>query len=151
MIENRKEQDDLFVGMLFTTLHPENGRITWCLKEYDPDDKENFPLPLQFKQAGEFFAPQNPGRVLEVQNDDGLVVFIDRAYTRPLLRGMVSLDYETGKVPDPTNQHEKVQMIGKSPVNGIPTNIPPEQWCEIFYEGRPAVLFRRKSITPDFG
>ena len=147
MIENRKEQDDLFVGILVATLHPMSGRITWCFREYDPKDKENFPLPLQFQQAGEFFAPQNPGRVLDIQNNDALVVFVDRGYTKPLLRGIVALDYETGKAPDPANLAEQVQMIGESRVSGIPTNIEPQQWIELFFEERPAVLFRKKSAA----
>ncbi len=143
MSEERAQQDDVFVGIIFATLHPGTGHITWCFKEYDPEDKASFPVLMQFKQAGELFVPKNPGRVLDVQNGDALVVFMDREYKHPLVRGKVKLDYEIGKVPDPLKPDEQVQMIGGNRVNGIPTNVDPITWSELFFEGRPAALFRQ--------
>jgi hypothetical protein len=35
-------------------------------------------------------------------------------------------------------------MIGANRVNGIPTNFDPEKWVEVFFEERPALLFRKK-------
>jgi hypothetical protein len=144
MIEDRAKQDDMHVGVVFATLHPSNGRVSWCFKAYDPDDHQSFPVSIQFKQAGKLFIPKNPGEILEIENDDALVVFVDRAYTHPELSRYVSLDYEAGKVPDPQKPDEQVQMIGANRVNGIPTNIDPEKWVEVFFEERPALLFRKK-------
>lgn len=145
MTEDRAKTDDMFVGILIAVLHPRTGHITWGFKEYDPADKENFPLPVQFKEAGKLVKHKNPGRVLDVQNDDALVVFVDHGYTHMVIRGVVTLDYEIGKVPDPLKPGEQVQMLGSSRVNGIPTNIDTTIWCEAFFEGSPAILFRRKA------
>ena len=145
MSQDRKTQDDLYVGILVAVLHPRSGNITWGFKEYDPNDKTDFPLPVQFEEAGKIVETKNPGRVFEVQNGDALVVFIDHGYKHPLVRGFVNLDYETGKVADPENPDTQIQMIGESRVNGIPTNIAADMWYEVFFEGRPAVLFRQKA------
>jgi hypothetical protein len=149
MSQDRKTQDDLYVGILVAVLHSRTGNITWGFKEYDPDDKTDFPMPLQFRNAGEIVEPKNPGRVLEVQTGDALVIFVDHEYKRLLRPSFyVDLDYEAGKVPDPEIPNTQVQMIGESRVNGIPNNIDVETWREVFSEGRPAVLFRpRPSAT----
>ena len=52
MSEDRKTTDDLYVGILVAVLHPRTGNITWGFKEYDPANKTDFPLPLQFRDAG---------------------------------------------------------------------------------------------------
>lgn len=144
MLENNEQQDDLFFGMLFVTLRPSNGHVAWCFKEYDPDDRENFPVPVQFKQAGKIVVPHNPGQVFEVENQNSLVIYVDQGYRHPLARGFVKLDYDIGKIPDPQKPDEQVQMIEGTRVNGIPTNVDPVAWSELFYEGRPATLIRRK-------
>jgi hypothetical protein len=145
MSQDRVTQDDIYVGILVAVLHPRTGHITWGFKEYDPSDKADFPLPLQFKDAGKIVEPKNPGRVFDVQNGDALVVFIDHGYTHPLVRGFVNLDYDAGKVTDPAIPDAEVQMIGDNRVSGIPTNMHIDTWREIFAEGRPAVLFRQKT------
>jgi hypothetical protein len=50
--------------MLYTPII--DGRIAWCFKEYDPNNREEFPLPIEFIQAGEHFTQKNPGRVFSV-------------------------------------------------------------------------------------